>query len=331
MQSLKRRVKRLGWGYVPVVSVAAIAIFFALWELVGSEAIRGMPAETRRWLHLGQGVFGAACIALLTATLVRRHERRLAQLRQAMIQNEKLAVIGQMATGLAHEIGNPLASLSAMVQIQQRDHLTTSDLDRLKLMGREIDRIDGIVRRLVDFSRPATDESTRLDVAEVIDDAIDLARYDPRSARLRFDRRYSPHLPVIKAVREHLIQVFLNIIYNAMDAMPTGGTLTVLTAHRSGAVAIDFQDTGPGIPPEHAESVFEPFFTTKGRGRGSGLGLAVSRHLIEQQHGRITLRSDPGAGTTVCVTLSPAEVVGQETRDAAASLAALCGSGAAHA
>ncbi len=331
MQSLERQVNRLGWGYVPVVSAAAIAVFFVIWEMVGSGSMRAMPAETRRWIHLGQWVFGAACIALLTATLVRRHERRLAQLRQAMIQNEKLAVIGQMATGLAHEIGNPLASLSAMVQIQQRNGLTTSDRDRLELMGREIDRIDGIVRWLVDFSRPATDAATLLDVAKVVDEAIDIARYDPRSARLRFNRQYSPHLPAIEAVREHLIQVFLNIIYNAMDAMPTGGTLTVLTDNRGGEVVIDFKDTGAGIPPEHAESVFEPFFTTKERGRGSGLGLAVSRYLIDQQHGRITLRSELGAGTTVCVVLSPAEVGGQETSNAAASLAAPCGSGAAHA
>lgn len=298
-----RRSPRWGWWHIPVFATLAIAVFFTAWELVESQYFGDVSSTARRWFYIGRGIFGALCIGLVTGLLVRRHERRIAQLRQAVVQNDKLATIGQIAAGLAHEIGNPLASISSVVQLLQRAGLPETERTRLQLIHGEIARIQAIVRQLTDCARPSPADPTPCDPARILDDAIELAQFDPRARGVRIDRRYPARLPTVLAVRDHLIQVFLNIIYNAMDAMPHGGALTVVGAVRDANVVIDFQDTGVGIPRDQLDRVFTPFFSTKERGHGTGLGLAVTRHLVVQHNGRITLESTQGRGTRVSVEL----------------------------
>ena len=285
---------------------AFIAVFFVTWELLEFTLMSDMPESTRKWLHISRGILGAACIGVITAVLVRRQERRLAQMRQALIQSEKLATIGQMAAGIAHEVGNPLASISSVIQLLERGGLPDSDKKRMKLIHDELDRINRIVRQLVDFSRPAPVKQTELSLQEVLADAVDLARYDPRARSVRFDLQFPSVPPPVKAVREHLVQVFLNVMYNGMDAMSDGGVLMIRCRSAGDEVFIDFKDSGVGIPADRLEKVFQPFFTTKPHGRGSGLGLAVTRHLLSQLNGRITLDSEPGNGTSVCIVLPSA-------------------------
>ena len=302
--SAKTMGKRLlGWGHIPLFSAVFIAVFFVSWEFMEAKFLSDVQIETKKWLYIGRGVFGAGCIGIITSILIRRHERGLAQMRQALVRHEKLAVVGQMAAGLAHEIGNPLASISSVAQILQRDSQSEEQVHRLKLIGKEIDRINKIVRQLVDFSRPERGNAMLLDVAAVLDEAVEIARYDPRSGNLQFNRTYASNLPPIRAVREHLLQVFLNIIYNAMDAMNKGGVLTIRLDCHGEDLLIDFKDTGVGIDSDNLERVFDPFFTTKGPGRGTGLGLAVTRHLVSQHNGRISLDSKRGVGTSIRITL----------------------------
>lgn len=303
MKSENTARKRFGWWHIPVFSCAFIALFFVSWEIVEVRFFSELPFEVRKWLYIGRGVFGAVCIGIITGILIRRHERRLAQMRQAMVRNERLAVVGQIAAGFAHEVGNPLASISSVIQLLQREDLPKGQAERLALVIKEIDRIDGIVRRLVDFSRPSPTSVEDVDVAGALDEAVEIARYDPRARSVRFERRYAVGLPPVRAVREYLIQVFLNIIFNAMDAMAEGGVLTLVLRLEDDRLIVEFKDTGVGIEPEKIREIFEPFFTTKSQGRGSGLGLAVSRHLVAQHNGRITLDSRLGEGTRVRVTL----------------------------
>lgn len=297
--------------HIPLASLAVIGAFFVAWELIELRFLSGVSSETRRWLYLGRGVFGAACVAFITIKLMRRHERRQVRLRQAIVQTDKLAAVGQMAAGLAHEVGNPLAAISSLVQLVERGTIPPAEAERLRLIQGEIDRINRIVRQLVDFARPASGEMKPLNVIEVLDDAIDLASYDPRAAKVRFERAYAAALPPIRAVREHLIQIFLNVFYNAMDAMPQGGVIAV-TAIAANGVTLEIRDGGHGIPADRLEQVFRPFYTTKPRGHGTGLGLAVTRHLLTQNRGRITLESEPGKGTSVRIVL-PADTVQEST------------------
>lgn len=299
----RRQTELWGWWRIAVVVGAFISVFFVIWELAEIAFLSGVSDETRKWLHIARGVFGAACIGILTAMLGRRHERRLAQMRQTLIQNEKLAAIGQMAAGLAHEVGNPLASISSVVQLLERRNLGESDIKRIRLIHGELERIHRIVRQLVDFARPAPTAPTVLGISGIVSDAVELARYDPRAGSMRFDVQIPSRLPPVRAVREHLIQVFLNVIHNAMDAMPDGGLLSIECSGANGDLIIDFRDNGVGIPDEQLERVFQPFFTTKTRGRGSGLGLAVTRQLLAQHDGSIQLDSTPGAGTHVRIRL----------------------------
>lgn len=295
--------RRLGWWHIPVSCGVLIAAFFVAWELLEFHFVESLAPTTRRWLYVCRGVFGASCIAAVAGLLVRRHERRLTEMRHGLVQTEKLAAIGQMAAGMAHEIGNPLAAISSLVQLLQRANLPEADRGKLALILSEIERVNRIVRQMVDFSRPAPAEPRGLDVVQIVDLAIELARYDPRARAVRFERRYGVRNVMVQGVREHLTQVFLNIIYNAIDAMPDGGLLTVRAASEADYVVLEFKDSGHGIAAEHLEQVFRPFFTTKGKGRGTGLGLAVTKQLVTQHHGQIALESRPGQGTSVRISL----------------------------
>jgi len=303
MATKTRRKLHLPWWHIPLFSGVVIAVLFVGWEIMESTFLKDVPFSTRRWLYIGRGVFGAACIGILTGILVRRHDRRIARMRQDLIQHEKLAIVGQMAAGLAHEIGNPLASISSIAQMLERSGLAPREEARVKLIGGEIDRIARIVRQLIDFARPQRGTFTKLDLRQVLNEALEIARYDPRARELRIERHYEAGLSPVSAIREHLMQVFLNVIYNAMDAMPDGGLLTIRLRSQDDALMIEFNDSGVGIDPQQQGRVFEPFFTTKRPSKGSGLGLAISRHLLALHRGTITLDGRPGNGTTVRITL----------------------------
>lgn len=229
--------------------------------------------------------------------------RQLKESQARLVHQEKMASMGLLASGIAHEVGNPLTSISSLVQLIQRKTPDPVSQEMLTLIRKHIDRISEIVRELVDFSRPSHQGAEKIDVNEVVRSAISFLKYskDAREDNVKTDLQEG--LPDLFLVRDQLLQVFMNLTLNAIDAIKDGGTLTIRTRRAGGEVSIGFCDTGIGIPPENRDKIFEPFFTTKDVGQGTGLGLSVSYGIIENFKGRIEVESSPGKGSTFHVFL----------------------------
>lgn len=238
--------------------------------------------------------------------LERRIAQRTTQLQQSqalVVQQEKQAAFGLLAAGIAHEVGNPLAAISSLVQMLNRRPNDDYTRERLQMVDDQLRRIQGTLRELVDFSRPATTQKTMCDVHEVIDAALNIAKYYKRTKGKRIVTRYAENLPVLRVVRDQLVQVFLNLILNAMDATDEGGCIEITTCLRNGWIEVTVRDDGHGISTENQTRVFQPYFTTKDT--GTGLGLFVCMHLMQQTiDGRIELTETSSAGTTFTVSLT---------------------------
>jgi len=221
-------------------------------------------------------------------------------IRQAQMErNERLASLGHMAAGVAHEIGNPLTAISSVIQLLQRRIQDPVQLRQLERVRENISRITKIVRDLVDFSRPPSPEVSRLNVNDPIRDSIGLLRHDARCRNVDFQLQLQPDLPTIQAVPDHFYQVMLNLLLNAVDATAetTKPVIRISTLVVSGQIEIAVNDNGPGIPASVKSQIFEPFFTTKQVGKGTGLGLAVSHTIISGMGGTLEADSVPGNTT----------------------------------
>jgi two-component system NtrC family sensor kinase len=231
---------------------------------------------------------------------------------QQVAQTEKLAAVGQLAAGVMHEINNPLATIGACVEA------LTSRIEELELVQQqafaeyldivqsELTRCKSIVDGLLDFSRPKARAKYPVPINQVVEDALFLLRYHDRFKRIRLDRELTPDLPPVEANSEQLIQVFLDLMLNAIDAMDGRGTLTVRTRGNPGRedeVLVEISDTGMGIQREDVGKIFEPFFTTKAPGHGTGLGLSIAYAIVQHHRGRIFVDSQLGSGSTFRVIL----------------------------
>jgi signal transduction histidine kinase len=231
---------------------------------------------------------------------------------EQLVRTEKLAAAGQLAAGVAHEVNNPLASISSLVQILQArlakgadDKQAAETRELLRLVSTQIARITQVVRDMTDFAGQRPPTRAPLDVARALDSAVRLASFDKEFKRLSVSAGYDPSAPRVAADADQLQQVFLNLLLNARDAMPDGGNLRVATryVHERDELAVEIADTGTGIAPEHLPHVFDPFFTTKPAGRGTGLGLAVCHRIVTAHGGRIEIANNNGRGTLVRVVL----------------------------
>lgn len=223
---------------------------------------------------------------------------------QAQIdQSEKLAVIGQLAAGVAHEIGNPLASISSLVQILQRKSQDPFFSEQLSYIKENIDRISKIVRELVDFSRPPSYERAMHDITDVIKTALGIVKYDKRVRNVKFVTDLKNSLPKINIAADQLLQVFVNILINALDAIEGNGTITVKSNYDDEYIYIDIIDDGCGMDEKTMEKIFDPFFTTKEVGKGTGLGLSVSYGIIKQYNGEILVKSKLNEGSKFTVKI----------------------------
>ena len=233
----------------------------------------------------------------------------LRELQRQVHEAAKLAAVGELSAGLAHEVRNPLGAIKACSQFLEDRVPGDESLRRFtRILVREVDRLDQLVERLLGFARPRESDMQYVDIHEVLDRMVALVGLKARQARVEVVRRYQPDLPRVFADPEKLQQAFLNIMLNAIDAMPQGGVLAVATAACGGPesaagsrVRIDFRDTGVGIPPDQLDKVFMPFFTT--RERGTGLGLAIARRVMSEHGGEITVESQPGVGTAFSIFL----------------------------
>jgi PAS domain S-box-containing protein len=295
-------------------SVVAVPIKYrgAGWGVI--EAINkrdGVFSERDR--EMLEALAGSAAIALENARLYQAEREQTHRLRESqarLIHSEKMSALGRLAASLTHEINNPLQALRSGLTLIQAEINEGADpasvLHDLQLIDREVKRISDLMLRLREFSRPVELDTRPTDLHMLLDTILNLTGKQMQRHRIRAAMQRDPAVPMITASPDQLTQVFMNLVLNAIDAMPGGGSLTISTvADRSRAdfpvIRVGVADTGVGIAPEVLPRIFEPFFTTKKD--GTGLGLAISFEIVKSLGGEITAASQPGAGTTFTVVL----------------------------
>ena len=233
---------------------------------------------------------------------------------QQLLQVEKLATMGELAASIAHELNNPLATVSLSVEMLiAKTPVDDPRLRKLEIIGQEVERMGNLVSNLLQFSRRSQQQISTINVYDEIEKTLELIHYHLHKRNISVAREFKPENPIIHADRQQLRQLFLNLFTNASDAMPEGGTLTIrvfkqgsgIGGQGAAFVVIEIADTGVGIPPEILPKVLEPFYTTKPEGKGTGLGLAICRRIAQEHHGTFNITSEgfPGNGTRVCITL----------------------------
>lgn len=239
---------------------------------------------------------------------IERQHKELTQVNQQLLQAAKLASVGLFADGIAHEINNPAGILIAradyLASTADEMALPPSVREDIKVIRHHATRVSEIVRHLLVFSRPALLNKESTDLSSIVKCTLDLLQSKLCSRNIELHSSYAESLPPIQAAPDRLEQVFINIVNNAVDAMPTGGQLNIKTGMEDGSkVYVRFADTGEGIAEGHMRNIFDPFFTTKRPGKGTGLGLAVSYGVIRDHGGTIDVESEPGIGSTFIVRL----------------------------
>jgi len=284
-------------------------------------ALRHFEHETR---HRGRVIFNIRGSALRGSTeevegavLAIEDVTDRVELEREVQQAEKLAVVGHLAAGIAHQIGTPLNVISGSAEFLMMEWGTERPRPReLEIIVAQTDRITKLIQQLLNFARPARMALQSVKLNDLLRDVLGLTEHQIAKERIALKTDLQPDLPPITGDEHQLEQAFLNIVVNAWHAMPAGGTLTVQTRatpaddrlRRAGRPApprleVIIVDTGIGIPAEHLPRIFDPFFSTKGVGRGTGLGLAITRRIVEDHHGTIEVASEVGRGTTFTIRL----------------------------
>jgi two-component system NtrC family sensor kinase len=218
------------------------------------------------------------------------------EMRARLMETERLAAVGELVAGVAHEVNNPLSSISAFAQLLLREEgLTPQQRESIDVIRSETGRASQVVRDLLAFARRSAPQREPLDLNQVVERTIRLRNYQLTSSGIHVALDLSPDIPAIHGDARQLQQVVLNLVTNAIQAMANigGGTLSIATRADRNRVVLDVADTGPGIPPDTRARIFEPFFTTKPEGEGTGLGLSVSYGIIIAHGGTITLVDSP--------------------------------------
>jgi len=296
-----------------LVAGLAAAFFLAMalaehFRIVGHTALHLVEWRDPRYLAASSFVmvstlFIATYLASTIMEGLRRKDEEMRRFNERLLLTEKLAAIGQLAAGVAHELNTPLASISGYAE--ELSEIAKGDGDKIRKYTETIrsqtERCKGITQSLLNFARTREFKMQAVDVNALLREAIDYLRFKKRSEKLRIDADLRAAAPV-QADPGQLLQVFLSVLINAADATEGSGAIAVRS--ESGKdVRVVVSDTGCGIPPENMKKVFEPFFTTKGPGQGTGLGLSLSYGIVKQLGGSIDLKSDVGKGTEVTIAL----------------------------
>jgi len=225
------------------------------------------------------------------------------ELQQQLLTSEKLASIGLLSAGVAHEINTPLTGISSYVQMLHKKLSHSPHSQILEKIEAQTERVARIIKNLLNFARNPSDFSFhQVSLKESLQEIISLIEYKLKTMNIKLEQNLSSLKP-IWAQRERLQQVFINIILNAIDAMPKGGTLTIGLSQNNNNAIINIQDTGTGIKNQHLPHIFDPFFTTKGIGKGTGLGLSISYAVIKEHEGHITVKSEKEKGTLFTISI----------------------------
>lgn len=230
-------------------------------------------------------------------------------LEKQLIHTQKMESMGTLAAGVAHEVGNPLASISALVQVVIRSTSDDFAKEKLSLVRNQISRISKIIRDLVDFSRPSTYKLQLTDINKQLEEAVDIIEVGTKNKDIEFNIELDENIPKLLLVADQIQQVFINILLNAVDSILDDKNLnkpkhiSVRSTIKEDMVNIELEDTGHGIPEENIEKIFEPFYTTKEEGRGTGLGLWVSYGILKSLQGDLMVDSVEGKGTKFTIKL----------------------------
>ncbi len=257
----------------------------------------------------------ACCVAAMTGRerRLRRHYQQVAdQLSsvyekvqanfEGMKRAERLSAIGQLSAGLAHEIRNPLASISGAAAILARSQqLDQKNAKCLDIITSECERLNGLLTNFLNFARPRPPRLQTVQLEPVLDNVLELASHGVRGKTIRLEKKIKAALQPVECDPEQLEQVLLNLMINAIEASPEGGTVTLSAAAEESAIAIGVVDHGHGVAPAHIDRLFDPFFTTKEH--GTGLGLPVAHQIVRQMGGSLLAQTNSGNGMTFSVVL----------------------------
>lgn len=252
------------------------------------------------------GIFPIGKDAEMGLTMTLRNETEREKLREEMVRLDRLASLGKLSAGIAHEVRNPLTGISLLLDdLHDRSALNASDKVMLSKALSEIERVERLMSALLNYSTPVSADFREGDLSRVLNDTILLMRRQAELQRVTLEI-ISGTLPIFRFDPEKIKQALINIIKNALEAMERGGRLTVTTLHQADKVIITVHDNGPGIDEQNLPLIFEPFFTSKGA--GTGLGLSITQRIVEEHHGSISVESSAGVGTTFTITLPDGSV-----------------------
>jgi PAS domain S-box-containing protein len=255
-----------------------------------------ISATGARIKHEGRA---AGLISFTDITEQRRQNERL-------LMADRLASIGELAAGAAHELNNPLAAITGLSQLSMEREVPDDIRENLKLINNEARRAADVTSNLLTFARKHRPVKQPAQINDVIEDVIKLRAYAHKSDCIVVERHFASDLPEIPLDHFQMQQVFLNVVINAeyfMMKAHNRGTLTITTKRQNGSVSVSFADDGPGIPPENLSRIFDPFFTTKEAGKGTGLGLSICHGIVSEHGGEISAASNPGKGAIISVEL----------------------------
>ena len=301
-----------------LISIASVAFVF----LVVHRRVRALKTGTKRVaggelsyrLETGsRDELGelAESFNKMTAELEKARRELIERTQNSLIQSEKMASLGKLAATVAHELNNPLFGILTYARLANKQ-VRGSDLapedrerltEKLSVIERESRRSGDIVRNLLAFARQAPHKVAAYNLNTIIERAIAVVRHRLELQAIEVSLQLDPQLPEIVCDEGQIQQVMLVLVVNAIEAMPNGGALTVVSSLRDGAASMKVQDTGGGIPPDVMPHIFEPFFTTKADTNGSGLGLAIAHGIVAQHGGEITVDSEPGKGTAFNIAI----------------------------
>lgn len=313
----RRAIKELlqQMGSFPMINLVILLILlvFVIF-FIGEKMVRPLARITREAEAIAQGVFHGMIspfgnpkneIYRLIAAL-NQMMRELESRQEQLVQSRKIAAVGTLTSGIAHEINNPINNLSLTLESLIENHETMAPAERTQLYQEALDQVErasDTVRNLLEFSRANHPRLEDVSLDEVVDKTARLFNNEFKIHKVRFLKEVRGPLPALRLDKGGLQQVFVNLFLNGIQSMPKGGELRIVLERVKDEVRIDVADTGVGIPPENLEKVFDPFFTTKKEGEGTGLGLSVSYSIIKKHGGRMQVQSSAGVGTTFSISL----------------------------
>ncbi|MFH1981839.1 MAG: ATP-binding protein [Pseudomonadota bacterium] len=321
----RRTISRLLQQMVPLPLISLLALVVLLGFVVifvGEKVVRPLARITRESEAVAQGAFkritpygGNKNEIHHLVSAVNRMMEELEKRQDQLVQSRKIASIGTLTAGIAHEINNPINNLSLILESLIEEGQDMDSAERAKLYQEAMDQADRtseIVKNLLEFSRASHPRVEMVDIEALVDKTARLIGNEMNLKGISFVKQVADNIPMVRLDQGGLQQVLLNLFLNAIQAMGNGGELKIVigASDAEGDIRIDVMDNGPGIAPEHIGQVFDPFFTTKKEGVGTGLGLSVSYNIIKKNGGRMEVRSTPGRGACFSIFLPFREPTG---------------------